>query len=177
MVTQTQGCNATAEKVFVLEYPTGFEVTIAPTTNYTACDNGPVTLSVTRFIANTSQGTIDLTNRNNSAYTYQWFKNTSTITGATGTSHTINSATENGSYTVSITLPDFAPVVSNAVDIKLSPKTQQSAVPERCAREAVLPFRQALLILPIPTNGLKTTFQFRGLLRTAIQQIRKETIT
>jgi gliding motility-associated-like protein len=122
VVTQTQGCNATAEKVFVLEYPTGFEVNIAPTTSYTACDNGPVTLSVTRFIANTSQGTIDLTNRNNSAYTYQWFKNTSTVAGATATSHTINSATENGSYTVSITLPDFAPVVSNAIDIKLSPE-------------------------------------------------------
>ncbi|PZO34700.1 MAG: hypothetical protein DCE86_01310 [Flavobacteriaceae bacterium] len=122
VVTQTQGCNATAEKVFVLEYPTGFEVTITPTTSYTACDNGPVTLSVTRFIANTSQGVIDLTNRNNSAYTYQWFKNTSTVAGATATSHTINSATENGSYTVSVTLPDFAPVVSNAVDIKLSPE-------------------------------------------------------
>ncbi|WP_306565805.1 gliding motility-associated C-terminal domain-containing protein [Flavobacterium lindanitolerans] len=122
VVTQTQGCNATAEKVFVLEYPTGFEVTIAPTSSYTACDNGPVALSITRFIANTSQGTIDLTNRNNSAYTYQWFKNTSIVAGATATSHTINSATENGSYTVSVTLPDFAPVVSNAVDIKLSPE-------------------------------------------------------
>ena len=122
VVTQTQGCNATAEKVFVLEYPTGFEVTIAPTSSHTACDNGPVTLSITRFIANTSQGVIDLTNRNNSAYTYQWFKNTSTVAGATAMSHTITSATENGSYTVSVTLPDFAPVVSNAVDIKLSPE-------------------------------------------------------
>jgi uncharacterized protein YpmS len=122
VVTQTQGCNATAEKVFVLEYPTGFEVTIAPTSSHTACDNGPVTLSITRFIANTSQGVIDLTNRNNSAYTYQWFKNTSIVAGATATSHTINSATENGSYTVSVTLPDFAPVVSNAIDIKLSPE-------------------------------------------------------
>ena len=122
VVTQNQGCLIQKEKVFVLEYPSGFEVTITPTTSYTACDNGPVTLSITRFIANTSQGVIDLTNRNNSAYTYQWFKNTSTITGATGTSHTINSATENGSYTVSVTLPDFAPVVSNAVDIKLSPE-------------------------------------------------------
>ncbi|WP_162239699.1 hypothetical protein, partial [Flavobacterium sp. Leaf359] len=52
----------------------------------------------------------------------QWFKNTSIVAGATATSHTINSATENGSYTVSVTLPDFAPVVSNATDIKLSPE-------------------------------------------------------
>ncbi|MEZ0006282.1 gliding motility-associated-like protein [Flavobacterium sp. 28YEA47A] len=121
IVTQTQGCNATAEKIFVLEYPTGFDVTIAPETGYTDCGNGPVTLSITRFIANTSQGIIDLTNRANS-YIYQWHKNTSSVTGATGTSHIITSAAENGSYTLSITLPDFAPVVSNAIDIKLSPE-------------------------------------------------------
>jgi uncharacterized protein YpmS len=141
VVTQTQGCNATAEKVFVLEYPTGFEVTIAPTSSHTACDNGPVALSITRFIANTSQGVIDLTNRNNSAYTYQWFKNTSIVAGATATSHTINSATENGSYTVSVTLPDFTPVVSNAVDIKLSPEnTTISSSGALCEGSSVTPF-------------------------------------
>ncbi len=121
IVTQTQGCNATAEKIFVLEYPTGFEVTIAPQAGNEACGSGPVLLSITRFIANTSQGIIDLTNRANT-YVYQWYKNTSPVAGAIGTSHTITRATENGNYTVSISLPDFAPIISNAIDVKLSPE-------------------------------------------------------
>lgn len=122
VVTQTQGCNATAEKIFVLEYPTSFGITIAPEASYTACGNGPVTVAITSFIATTSLGVIDLTNTSNSVYAYQWHKNTIPIAGTTNRTHTIGNATENGSYTLSITVPDFPPIFSNSIDIKLAPQ-------------------------------------------------------
>lgn len=123
VVTQTQGCNAVAEKIFVLEYPTSFQITIAPDASYTPCSNGSVTLAITSFTANTSQGVIDLTNTSNSAYAYQWHKDNSPVAGAVSNNHTISSATQNGDYKISITLPDFAPVFSNTVAIKLAPES------------------------------------------------------
>src|SRR5690606_17784045 len=43
-VTQTVGCAATAQYTFVLEYPTGFSVSIATGAGYIACTSTSVTL-------------------------------------------------------------------------------------------------------------------------------------
>lgn len=122
VVTQNQGCLVQEEKIFVLEYPTSFNITIATNSGYNDCDNDPTTLTLDSFIANTSIGPIDLTNTSNSAYTYQWYKNNVVVSGATSQSITLNDATQNGNYKLSVTLPDFAPVFSNIIMIKLAPE-------------------------------------------------------
>ncbi|PZQ92394.1 MAG: hypothetical protein DI548_01005, partial [Flavobacterium johnsoniae] len=117
VVTQTQGCNATAEKVFVLEYPTGFESTISANSDYQQCSSTSIILSLTSLIATTPSGTIPVDNT--SGYTFQWFKNGDPVIGAIASSLTLSSPSENGIYKLQITLPDFAPVFSNDITVNL----------------------------------------------------------
>ena len=49
IVTETTGCTITAQKIFTLQSPTGFTITIAVNAGYTPCATTPVTLSVTAF--------------------------------------------------------------------------------------------------------------------------------
>ncbi|WP_129751573.1 gliding motility-associated C-terminal domain-containing protein [Flavobacterium beibuense] len=119
-VTQTVGCAATAQYTFVLEYPTGFDVTIAPQAGYLACTSTSATLDITNFIAITPSGNVPMTDL---GYAYQWFKDGVAVAGATTPSLTITSAAQNGNYYLQVTLPDFAPVVSNTVNINLAVQT------------------------------------------------------
>ncbi|WP_330443465.1 gliding motility-associated C-terminal domain-containing protein [Flavobacterium sp. C4GT6] len=116
-VTQTVGCAATAQYTFVLEYPTGFSVTINPDAGYTACTSTIVTLDITNFIAITSEGNVAVTDM---GYGYQWYKNGVAVAGATTPSLTLNSASQNGNYHLVVTLPDYGPVTSNIVAINLA---------------------------------------------------------
>ena len=124
-VTQTVGCNATAEYTFTLESPTGFTVVIAPS-GYTACVSTATTLDITTFTAQTSAGTVPMTDL---GYAYQWYLNGFPVAGATSSSLTLNSATENGSYSLSITMPGFAAIYSNNVtkSLAIGPVTVSSS--------------------------------------------------
>ena len=117
VVTQGAGCAATAEKIFTLTYPTGFTVTIATNTGYTACTSTTATLSITSFTAQTANGNVDASTL---GYTYQWFKNGTAVPGAVASSLVIADAAQNGEYTVAVSIPDFSPVSSNTVAVNIA---------------------------------------------------------
>lgn len=120
VVTQTSGCNATQEKTFVLDYPTGFQITVAPDAAYTACTSSTVTLNVSNFIALTPAGNINVAT---TGYQYQWYKDNVALAGATAATLILNSTAQNGVYRVEATIPDFAPAVSNNITVTLGTGT------------------------------------------------------
>jgi hypothetical protein len=94
--TGANGCtNSATATVTVNALPTA---TITPATATTFCQGGSVVLN-----ANTGAG-----------LTYQWFNNTSAISGATSASYT---ATMSGSYTVTVTNAATCSSTSTAVDV------------------------------------------------------------
>jgi len=119
IITQTQGCTATAEKIFTLNYPTQFDITIGVNSDYEQCTSHSITLDITDFTATTPSGIITLTENQTQNYGYQWLKNNIAIQNATSPTLAIMSETENGSYTLLVTLPDFAPIISNAINVNL----------------------------------------------------------
>lgn len=116
VVTQTAGCTATQEKTFVLNYPTGFQITSAADASYVACTSASVTLNVSSFIALTPSGNVNVASL---GYQYQWYKDNVAVAGATGASLTLNNPSQNGVYRVEATIPDFAPAVSGNVTVML----------------------------------------------------------
>jgi len=118
VVTQTVGCNATAETTFTLNYPTGFTLAIAANAGYTSsCTSTTATLSITSFEAQTSNGNVNVANM---GYAYQWYRNNVAIAGATSATLTLNSSSQNGVYKLVSTVPDFPPVTSNNVTVNLA---------------------------------------------------------
>src|SRR5690606_17921102 len=115
--TQTVGCGAVETFTFTLEYPTGFDVTIAPSAGYTACTSTNTTHSITSFTADTPSGTVPMTDL---GYSYQWFKDGIAVLGATAQTLNLTNAAEIGDYYLEITMPDFAAIVSNTVTINLA---------------------------------------------------------
>lgn len=120
VVTQTSGCNATQEKTFILDYPTGFQITVANDPSYIACTSSVVTLNVSNFIALTPIGAINVAS---AGYQYQWYKGNDAITGATASTLTLNNPSQNGVYKVEAIIPDFAPVMSNGITVTLGTGT------------------------------------------------------
>lgn len=118
IVTQTTGCNATQEAVTELVYPDSFNITIATNAGYSACESEQATLSVTSFNAVSSSQTLSILN-NSYNYVYEWFKNGELVQSSSSTAYTISSYLENGTYELRVTIPNFSPVISNAIDIKL----------------------------------------------------------
>lgn len=116
-VTQTQGCNATEEAEFTLEYPSGFNLTISADAAYEACESAMTTLTATTLTAITPGGTIDALTM---GYPYQWYKNDIPVTGATTASLLLDSAVQNGTYKLGVTIPQFGEIFSNAIIINLA---------------------------------------------------------
>ncbi|UPQ80491.1 gliding motility-associated C-terminal domain-containing protein [Flavobacterium azooxidireducens] len=136
-VTETQGCTISEQLTVVVQYPIGFTVTIQNSGDYQSCNVTNATLSLSSIIAQTSSGnvTVSLPNSN---FSYQWLLNNSSIAGATGTSHTVNDATQNGSYKLRVTIPTFAPIESNAISIALQlPTPVLTAVGSLCGTNSV----------------------------------------
>lgn len=136
-VTETQGCTISEQLTVVVQYPIGFTVTIQNSGDYQACNVTTSTLSLSSIIAQTSSGNVPVT-LPNSNFSYQWLLNNAPIAGATGTTHTINNATENGSYKLRVTIPTFAPIESNAISIALQlPTPVLTAVGSLCGTNSV----------------------------------------
>ncbi|MEZ4838178.1 gliding motility-associated C-terminal domain-containing protein [Flavobacterium sp.] len=136
-VTETQGCTISEQLSVVVQYPIGFTVTIQNSGDYQSCNVTTSTLSLNSIIAQTTIGNVPVT-LPNSNFTYQWLLNNSPISGATGTTHTINNATENGSYKLRVSIPTFAPIESNAISIALQlPTPVLSAVGSLCGTNSV----------------------------------------
>jgi len=116
-VTQTAGCSATAEKTFVLHYPTGFTLTVAANPSYTACTSATASLNISTFVAATINGDIDVSSI---TYSYQWYKDGVAITGATSATLNVTDAAQNGEYTLGVTIPGFAEVLSNSLTVNVN---------------------------------------------------------
>ncbi|MHA3789555.1 T9SS type B sorting domain-containing protein [Flavobacterium hauense] len=117
VVTQTVGCAATQEKTFVLTYPSAFNLTITTNAAYVACTSNSVTLSISSFTATTPSGTVNVSA---SGYTYQWYKGSNPVPGATAATLFLNNAAQNGSYKVVVNVPDFSPVNSNSINVNIA---------------------------------------------------------
>lgn len=117
VVTQTVGCAATEERTFVLTYPSAFNLTITTNAAYVACTSNSVTLSISSFTATTPSGPVNVST---SGYTLQWYKGSNAVPGATSSTLFLNNAAQNGSYRLVITVPDFAPVNSNSLNVNIA---------------------------------------------------------
>lgn len=117
VVTQTVGCAATAEKTFVLTYPSGFNLTITTNAAYSPCVSNSVTLSISSFTATTPSGPVNVSSL---GYTYQWYKGSNPVPGATASTLFLNNASQNGSYKVIVNVPDFAPINSNSINVNIA---------------------------------------------------------
>lgn len=118
IVTQTTGCNATQEAVAELVYPDSFNITIAANTGYLACESEQATLSITNFNAVRSSETMSILN-NSYGYVYEWFKNGELVQSSSNTTYSVSSYLENGTYELRVSIPNFSPIISNTVVIKL----------------------------------------------------------
>ncbi|MDY0089540.1 MAG: gliding motility-associated C-terminal domain-containing protein [Flavobacteriaceae bacterium] len=118
VVTQTGDCAATQEVVVNLIYPTGFNVVIAPDSNYQNCNSQSTTLRIVSFMAQSQAEQVSILN-NNYGYTYQWYKDNVLIISSTSTDYFISSREENGEYELRVVIPEFNIIVSNIVSIHL----------------------------------------------------------
>ncbi len=119
VVTEDEDCVLQTEIEFVLNYPTGFTILIAPDTSYQSCSSTLVTMNITQFRATTPTGYIDILN-NNYNYNYQWYRDGTAISGATNNTITVNNTQPNGNYTLEVTIPDFGQNNSNSLAINLA---------------------------------------------------------
>lgn len=116
------GCTLTAEASVSLVYPTGFVLTISVNSGYQNCVSNTASLSINSFVAQTTQGNVNM-NVSNTSYIYQWLLNSNSVSGANNTLYTVSNASQNGSYSLQVTLPNYGVVTSNNVSVALAIQT------------------------------------------------------
>jgi hypothetical protein len=118
VVSQTQGCVLDNSSETTIGNPTDFTMTITPGAGYQECKTTVTTLRLTKLIANSTSGNIDLTN-NPYNYTFQWYKNNIVIPGEVSPMLSIAGFAENAEYKLQVVMPGFANVNSNTVNVLL----------------------------------------------------------
>lgn len=113
------GCDITAEASVSLVYPTNFVLTINVDAGYQNCVSNTTSLVINSFVAQTPQGNINV-NPNNTAFAYQWLLNSTTVSGANATNYAVTSSAQNGTYSLTVTLPNYGVVTSNNVSVALA---------------------------------------------------------
>lgn len=113
------GCDITAEASVTLVYPTNFVLTINVASGYQNCVSNATSLVINSFVAQTPQGNINV-DPTNAAYVYQWLLNTTAVSGANATTHAVTSSAQNGTYSLTVTLPNYGVVTSNNVSVALA---------------------------------------------------------
>src|SRR5690606_14132843 len=68
------------------------------------------------FIAQTPSGPVPMTDL---GYSYQWYLDGVAVPGATSQTLNVTNAVQNGEYSLGVTMPDFAMILSNDVIINL----------------------------------------------------------
>lgn len=104
-VTGSGACGDVKQSpVFNIYEPEAYEIVIAPDSNYVDCGNPPTTLSISTLeaVANGGSITLPVDSSDFSLFTYEWFKDNTTISGATQQEFTVNDRTENGNYEIEI---------------------------------------------------------------------------
>jgi len=120
-VTGSGACGDVKQSpVFTIYAPEAYEVTIETDASYEACGNPPTTLSVTGIEAVADSGSIMLPvdSSDFSLFTYEWFKDNTTISGATQQDYTVNDRTENGIYEIEVSDSNLTSM-SNTLTISL----------------------------------------------------------
>ncbi|APQ19292.1 hypothetical protein A9200_08075 [Maribacter hydrothermalis] len=121
-VTQTGGACSVSSKnsdVTTVVSPASFEITINYTEAYTSCESTSTTLGVELINAVATDGTkTDVTSALLNGFTYQWSKGGSAISGATSSSISLASNSENGDYNLNATVGGFD-VDSNVLPVQL----------------------------------------------------------
>lgn len=113
------GCTLTAEASVTLVYPTGYVLTISVNSGYQNCVSSTATLNINSFVAQTPQGNVNM-NLSNTSYIYEWLLNSTNVNGANNTSYTLSNASQNGTYSLNVTLPNYGVVTSNNVSVALA---------------------------------------------------------
>lgn len=127
VATQGTGCALQAEASVTLAYPDSFNLTINVASGYQNCVSTATSLTINSFVAQTSQGNINV-NPNNTNYNYQWLFNGVAISGATATTYAITNASQNGTYQLTVSLPNYGNVSSNSVSVALALTTPSVTV-------------------------------------------------
>ena len=121
-VTETGGsCGSstrTSETTTIVQ-PNSFDLTIAYSGNYSNCANSSVILEVGQIMATENGNTFDVTSQLINDFNYQWAKDGAEVTGGTGSTVSLASSAENGSYTLEANLDGFS-VTSNALEVVLN---------------------------------------------------------
>ncbi|MGJ5640679.1 gliding motility-associated C-terminal domain-containing protein [Formosa sp. S-31] len=118
-VSQTSPCAIEKEAAITVVSPLYYELEIAADSNYDACNSTNTVLNIITFDAVTSEETINLIGSTQS-YSFQWYKDNVAISGASDTSISIIDASENGAYTLDVSLTNDDTVISNTLNITLS---------------------------------------------------------
>jgi gliding motility-associated-like protein len=99
--------------------PASFEIVIDYASAYTACANNSIVLDVTTINAIDSGGGVtDVTASLISAFTYQWKKDGSPVSGETSASLSLTDITENGNYEVDGNITTYN-ATSNSLAVQL----------------------------------------------------------
>ncbi|GGD22409.1 T9SS type B sorting domain-containing protein [Flavobacterium orientale] len=119
VATQGTGCALQAEASVTLGYPDSFNLTINVAAGYQNCVSTTTSLAINSFVAQTSQGNSNV-NPANPNYSYQWLFNGVAIPGATSITYPITNASQNGTYQLTVNLPNFGTISSNNVAVALA---------------------------------------------------------
>jgi hypothetical protein len=121
-VTQTGGsCGATSKnsEETIVVAPTSFEVVIRHQGSYTDCISTNTVLEVATINAIAADGTkTDVTAALVDAFTYQWRKDGTVLTGETANNISLASNVENGDYVLNATIESYNET-SNALSVQL----------------------------------------------------------
>ncbi len=119
-VTASSGCAATINsQETVVMSPASFEIICDYDSTYTPCESTAITLEVNTINAINADGTkTDVTADLETSFNYQWQKNDTDITGATGQSINIDNAANNGDYHVIASIDGYT-ANSNGLQVQL----------------------------------------------------------
>lgn len=120
-VTQTGGsCASTTKNSESTNAvtPDSFEITIDYDAAYTACVNTSVPLEVSLIEAVSGGNRTDVTAQMETAFTYQWSRNGTSVGGETNQNISLTNPSENGDYTVEGTAPGYN-ATSNMLPVQL----------------------------------------------------------
>jgi len=108
-VTSSGTCSSTINSEnTVAVVPSSFEIIIDYNSSYTACVSTTTVLEVAMINAVASDGTTsDVTAQLESSFAYQWNRNGTPVSGATGQNISLTDPSENGDYTIDATLGTY----------------------------------------------------------------------
>lgn len=121
-VTETGGpCGSSTKtsETTTTVLPEGFDLTIAYNGNYNDCANSAVVLEVSSIMASENGTTFDVTSQLREDFNYQWMVDGASVMGGTGSSVSLASSSENGSYTLEANLSSYS-LTSNALNVVLN---------------------------------------------------------